>query len=164
MTVLYNGSCEEGVVSNIESVLGIDFPRCYFDFLLRHNGLKITNGDYVDIPLEKVDNGFISFYCLYGCAMENENLDLLCINNEVLDDLVSVDRKIVIGEDGGGNFYVLTADEGGDKIYYWDRTHLHSGVNYSEDISEVDECGGLYLVAKSFDDFYLSIINNVKSN
>lgn len=96
----------------------------------------------------------MSFDSLFGGVGEEECNDLISFNNEFISELAFIDGVLAIGEDGGGNPYVLVTEQGREGVYYWDRIHLHeSGSMNKYDIAEQDECGHLYKVAGGVDEF-----------
>jgi len=47
---------------------------------------------------------------------------------KLIDELSFIKGVFAIGEDGGGNPYVLISEPGREGVYYWERTHLHEGA------------------------------------
>jgi hypothetical protein len=164
MPIVYGEGLNSEKIIEIEDKYSISFPKEYVDFLSKNNGLYIKSPEFCDFTYDKVDNGFISFHALFGINFINENFDLIENNNDYLDEISFIDSSFIIGSDPGDNFYVLVNDGNNSGIYYWDRTHLHAEddiQNYY--FEEVDECGNLYKLSDSFDDFLKTIIESIKN-
>lgn len=87
---------------------------------------------------------------------------MLLYNEEFVGEIAFLENAVVIGEDGGGNPYVLTTAPGKEGVYYWDRTHLHEGDPINNfDIAEGAGCGNLFLVVGSFEEFYDLIVKSL---
>jgi hypothetical protein len=123
------------------------------------NGFYLTAPDYAQIPLSAVDEGVISFDRFFGLLPEEDGNDLIYFNKEFIEELDFFDEAVAIGEDGGGNPYVMIGKLGGKGVYYWDRTHLHeSDLKNNFDIPGQNDCGNLFFVSGSFVEFYDLII------
>ena len=69
-----------------------------------------------------------------------------------------IDDKLIIGDDPGGNFYLILNGSESQGVYYWDRTHLHAEDDIQEfEIAEQNECGNIYKITNSFTEFYKKI-------
>ncbi|MBM7070939.1 SMI1/KNR4 family protein [Shewanella sp. 202IG2-18] len=142
--------------------MGLRLPKDYSKFLEEHNGLILTDGTYCNLPFIKVDDQQIGFFILYSVDAQNERYDLEN-NNDYSDELEEHFQKaLIIGDDVGGNFYVLDCKCESGVVYYWDRARIHLDEGY--DIPEVDEEGNLYKVCNSFNEFYELIMSNVSGN
>jgi hypothetical protein len=67
----------------------------------------VDSPEYVDLPFTKVDNGEISFQALYSFSVKNENFDLIFQNKTYGSELSFLDFPFLIGEDPGGNYYLI---------------------------------------------------------
>lgn len=145
----------------IERMLEKSLPADYRHFLTEMNGFYLTSPDDVDIPLSAVDEGQISVDRLFGFLPSDPVNDVVDFNKEFIEELDFLDDAIAIGEDGGGNPYVIVSGAGAG-VYYWDRTHLHEGDSKKQfDIAEVNGCGNLYFVAADFCKFYSLIMKRL---
>ncbi len=135
----------------------------YLNCLRGANGIYVESPDFVEIPFEKVDDGFISFSSLFGVGSSNENFDLIKINESIGDDLNFLSDAVIIGDDPGGNFFVLKKNESDYYVFYWDRTHIHNASDSQKaDIQEENECGNLYLISKDINSFLRIIEEHTK--
>jgi hypothetical protein len=165
MAVLHRKPLPESQFAEFEAHLGILLPREYKQFLIKYNGIFLTDPDYFDLPLSKIDDGKVAFAALLGYRAKNKNLDLISVNKEPGDELVFLDHPLIIGDDNGGNYYVMASLDGEQQILYWDRTHLHSEDSKQEfDVAEVDDCGNLYVVSRTFKDFVDRIFENIMNS
>ncbi|WP_342655427.1 SMI1/KNR4 family protein [Pseudomonas sp. F3-2] len=164
MPILYKKGLVSTVVDFIEVEIGKKLPSGCRDFLYKMNGLYFSSPHYAQIPLKAVDEGVISFDRFFGFLPDEECNDIVSFNKEFIDELRFLPNAIAIGEDGGGNPYVLI---GGDKkgVYYWDRTHLHESdsINFY-DIAEQEDSGNLFLVASTFSEFYSLVVESANGN
>jgi hypothetical protein len=145
-------------LTELEALAGYKLPKDYVSFLCRWNGMIVDSPEYVDLPFTKVDNGEISFQALYSFSVKNENFDLIFQNKTYGSELSFLDFPFLIGEDPGGNYYLIALYNGSYSILYWDKTHLHAeDLRGSPDVAGTDECGALYLVANSFESFWQMI-------
>ncbi|MBH3438419.1 SMI1/KNR4 family protein [Pseudomonas luteola] len=155
-------------ISALEKDLKISLPSDYKDFLKTTNGLSVTDPDYFDISFKRIDCGHIAFGSLFPTNDRSEVYDIESFNHEFIDELDFIESdKIAIGEDGGGNPYVLLIKKDIAGVYYWDRTHLHAENSTEADIKEVGESGDLYRIATSFDEFLTILapyINKTKNS
>ncbi|WP_237150642.1 MULTISPECIES: SMI1/KNR4 family protein [unclassified Pseudomonas] len=87
---------------------------------------------------------------------------MVFFNNEFIDELDFLKEAVAIGEDGGGNPYVMIGKRGEQGVYYWDRAHLHQSDSKNNfDIPEQNDCGDLFFVSGSFDEFYDLVVGCV---
>jgi hypothetical protein len=110
------------------------------------------------LEYEGVDDRVIAFYALFGINMKNPNHDIFRQNENFLNELDFIDAKLIIGDDPGGNFYLILNGSESQGVYYWDRTHLHA----EDDIQlfetpEQNGCGNIYKITNSFTEFYKEI-------
>ena len=160
MPILTGLSIDKQDISYLEGHFSVAFPDDYKDFLKKYNGYRIVAPDYCDLPFDKVDNDFISFDALLGYKTSNSNFDIVEINEELLDEISFIDGALIIGMDPSDNGYVLITKNNLAGVYYWDRTCLHAEDNkQSYDISDDDDLNHLYLINKTFSDFFGSIMN-----
>ncbi|MFJ3371482.1 SMI1/KNR4 family protein [Pseudomonas sp. NPDC086251] len=165
MPIVYQPGLKSADVDYIEMELNRVFSVEYRNFLSRMNGFYLTAPEYVQIPLSAVDEGAISFDRFFGFLPEEDCNDVVCFNKEFIDELDFLKEAVAIGEDGGGNPYVMIGKRGEQGVYYWDRTHLHeSDSNNNFDIPLRSDCGNLFLVSGSFSEFYDLVIGYVSGN
>lgn len=92
---------------------------------------------------------------------KNDYYDVIYNNDELLSELDFIDSKLIIGDDPGGNYYLMLNGERQQGIFYWDRTHLHAeDILQQFEIPEQNECGNLYRLNDTFTQFYQSVIDN----
>lgn len=155
--------CKRGLtasdIAQVELELGKSLPVEYRIFLQKMNGFFIAAPDYVEIHLSSVEEGFISFDRLFGWLPEEECNNVVAFNKEFIEELAFLNSAIAIGEDGGGNPYVIVSDSDSDSdrngVYYWDRTHLHEGESTKNaDFPERNDSGSLFFITSSLGEFY----------
>jgi hypothetical protein len=168
MAILFSTPANVENIDALEAKFSIKIDDSYREFLTKYNGIFIDGEDYADIEFNKVKNGFISFQSLYGLNSSNRNFDIFKINDKLLSQIAALKCPLIIGDDPGGNFYVMGLSSGGCNVFYWDRTFLHSSSNDESDIVARENEWPYYLVAKTFGDFwdilyvFLSEMNFVK--
>jgi len=65
-----------------------------------------------------------------------------------------LNQDAAIGDDPGGNYFVLVCNKSQKGIYYWDRTHLHIEDEIQDfSIPEVNDSGNLYKIHNEFSEF-----------
>lgn len=154
MPIVYKSGLKDSDLNALEFALNVVLPSSYRQFLGRMNGCYLTDPDYGQLSLPAIDDGVISFDRLFGVTPDEGCNDLVDFNTELIDELSFVGGVLAIGEDGGGNPYVLVCEQGREGIYYWDRTHLHECDSINKfDIAEQNGCGHLYFIAKNIDGF-----------
>ncbi|QYX48274.1 SMI1/KNR4 family protein [Pseudomonas tussilaginis] len=162
MPIVYKAGLSDSEVNAVESALNVTLPDSYRQLLKRMNGFYLTEPDYGQLPLPAIDEGVISFDRLFGVVPDEECNDLVGFNSGFIDELSFIKGVFAIGEDGGGNPYVLISEPGREGVYYWDRTHLHEGGSVNKyDIAEQDECGHLYLVAKDIEGLFDTLVSSL---
>jgi len=162
MAIVYKPGLKSVDVDYIETEIGRALSVGYREFLCKMNGFYLTAPDYAQIPLSAVDEGVISFDRFFGLLPEEDCNDVICFNKEFIEELEFLDEAVAIGEDGGGNPYVMVGKRGEQGIYYWDRTHLHeSDLKNDFDIPERNDCGNLFFVTGSFVEFYDLVVKCV---
>jgi len=156
MSVFFWKSPDEELIRNLMDKYAVSLDDDYIQFLKKYNGIFVDgDGDYIDIKLDKVENEFISFQALFGLNNPRRNFDLFQLNDELRQEIESLSHPLVIGEDPGGNFYVLENTPESKKVFYWDRTHLHCNANADKpDIAEHGEEGNYYMVSENFGEFW----------
>ncbi|MEJ2455382.1 MAG: SMI1/KNR4 family protein [Candidatus Thiodiazotropha sp.] len=163
MPVLCNPPLSDESCRKLESTLGFQLPIDYKAFLKQWNGIFVSTPDYVDLPFEKVSQGEIAFTSLFGFQTANKNLEIIEQTNELKEDIEQLDKIVVIGDDGGDNFYLLVHRADGHNVFYWDRTHLHDEDPIGEeDIPEQDESGNIYLISKTFSSFWHILLEHME--
>lgn len=162
MPIVYKKGLTANEVARVKLELNTSFPAEYCDFLQKMNGLFIAAPDYVEIPLSSVEGGFISFDRIFGWHPQDECNDVVAFNKEFIEELAFLSNVIAIGDDGGGNPYVIVSESERDGVYYWDRTHLHEeGSIKKADILERDDSGSLYFISSTLGEFYKLISNQL---
>jgi len=160
MPIVCKSGLKDSEVSALESALNLPLPSKYRNFLRRMNGCYLAEPDYGQLPLPAIDDGVISFDRLFGVFPEEQCNDLVSFNNEFIGELSFIGSVLAIGEDGGGNPYVLICEAGREGIYYWDRTHLHESDSVNGyDIAEQNGCGHLYATAENIDDLLVGLVS-----
>lgn len=161
MAILYRKPISQEQCNELESQLMLKLPNDYTSFLRQYNGIFVSPPDYVDIPFDK---GSIAFSALFGYGVMNRNLNIVALTNELQDEINFLSDAVVIGDDGGDNFFVLIHRSTTHGVFYWDRTHLHDGnLNPDLDIPEHGECGNLYFVAETFSHFWQILLTQISS-
>lgn len=163
MAITLSLGIEQFEVKNLEKEYRLSLPSDYIDFLTRHNGLFLRDKSYSNLSFHKVDDGEVSFQALFGIKMSNDNFDLAYIN-KYRDEVIALDNPFIIGEDPGGNLFLLNGNGRDHSIYYWDRTHLHLSDEGHPDYPEKNEEGDIYTFFESFDKFYRTIISSVEGD
>ena len=162
---LYISRLQDPEVNALQSALNVVLPSRYRQFLGRMNGCCMTEPDYGQLPLPAIDDGVIIFDRLFGVLPDEECNDLISFNNEFIDELRFIGSVLAIGEDGGGNPYVLICEAGREGIYYWGRTHLHEADSVIKfDIAALNDCGHLYFIADSIDAFFDMVVAALGGN
>ncbi|AMP16084.1 SMI1/KNR4 family protein [Collimonas pratensis] len=158
MPIKYRPGATPDAINELELHIANPLPDDYKDFLISHNGLTIEYPGYCDIPSNKVESGSIAFGGLFGTRINESSMDLISFNQEFISEIDFLGKSIAIGEDGGGNPFVLMLEPRSGQVLYWDRTHLHEPDDgYQADFPEVDDCGDLYVISDSFSDFLVAI-------
>ncbi|WP_256205343.1 SMI1/KNR4 family protein [Pseudomonas tussilaginis] len=158
---VYKQGLTQSQAVSVESAINRVLPKSYKDFLRRMNGLYFALPDYGEISLAMVAGGVISFDRFFGLSPDEQCNCLVCFNNQYIDELAFVGDVLAIGEDGGGNPYVLISTPGREGVYYWDRTHLHEpGLTRDVDIAEQNECGDLFFISPGFEEFYNTLFSS----
>ncbi|QJI39393.1 SMI1/KNR4 family protein [Pseudomonas sp. ADAK2] len=162
MPIVYQPGLKSAEVDYIEMELNRVFSVEYRKFLSGMNGFYLTAPDYVKIPLSTIDEGTINFDRFFGLLPEEECNDVVCFNKEFIDELDIFEEAVAIGEDGGGNPYVMIGRRGEQGVYYWDRTHLHESSSTNNfDIPVQNDFGNLFLISGSFTEFYDLVVGCV---
>lgn len=165
MPVLYKHGLEKSTMDEVEQKIGKALPLELRDFLSRMNGFYLTSPDFVELPLAGVDEGVISLDRFFGFIPEQECNDIVAFNLEFVDELDFLNGTIAIGEDGGGNPYVIVAEPGMEGVYYWDRTHLHEADSKNQfDIPERNGSGNLFFVAPNFNGLYELVMKSLNGD
>ena len=165
MPIVYKSGLQDSEVNALQSALNLVLPSSYRQFLGRMNGCCMTEPDYGQLPLPAIDDGVIIFDRLFGVLPDEECNDLISFNNEFIDELRFIGSVLAIGEDGGGNPYVLICEAGREGIYYWGRTHLHEADSVIKfDIAAQNDCGHLYFIADSIDAFFDMVVAALGGN
>lgn len=159
MPIVYKAGLTDAEMKSLEAAVNVTLPGAYRNILARMNGFYLTDPDFGQLPLKSVQDGEVSFDRLFGVIPEEECNDIISFNHEFISELAFVNGVLAIGEDGGGNPYVIVTEPGREGVYYWDRTHLHESDSINKyDIAEQGDSGHLYKVAEGVDDFYSLIL------
>lgn len=161
MPLVYKRGLSNTEIDRVELEIGRSLPYDFKKLLSGMNGFYLTSPDYSQVPLASVEGGVVSFDRIFGLLPDEECNDLIAFNNEFIDELGFLGEAVAIGEDGGGNPYVLLGEER-EGLYYWDRTHLHDfSANGKLDIPEQNDCGNLFYLAPNFQAFYDMILKSL---
>ncbi|EOC1315172.1 SMI1/KNR4 family protein [Cronobacter turicensis] len=145
----------EADIQRLEKRYRISLPEDYKTFLLLNNGFVVKNPDYCNLAYHGVDEGAIAFNALFGMGAENEYYDIWYNNEELFSELDFIDSKLIIGDDPGGNYFLMVNGEHQKGLFYWDRTHLHTEDTLQDyEIPEQNECGNLYRLSDTFTAFF----------
>lgn len=128
-------------------------PTDYKDFLSAHDGLMIASPGYCELPLDTVDDEVIAFSDLFGVDVGESSTNLSAFNREFISEIAFAGNSIAIGEDGGGNPFVIMLEGDTRAVLYWDRTHIHVPRKGRVDFPEIGDHGNLYVVAEDFTAF-----------
>ncbi len=159
MPMVYKAGLTDAEINSLEAAVNVALPSAYRNILARMNGFYLTDPDFGQLPLKSVQDGEVSFDRLFGVVPGEECNDIISFNQEFISELAFVNGVLVIGEDGGGNPYVIVTEPGREGVYYWDRTHLHESDSINKyDIAEQGDSGYLYKIAEGIDDFYSLIL------
>ena len=143
------------VIKILEGEFKIHLPDDYKEFLRLKNGFVVKSPGFCELEYEGVDEGFIAFYALLGINIKNPSHDIFRQNENFLNELDFVDDKLIIGDEPGGNFYLILNGSESQGVYYWDRTHLHAEDDIQEfEIAEQNQCGIIYKITNSFTEFH----------
>jgi len=158
MPIVYQPGLSALDVSRLESQLRLRLPGDYKAFLSQANGLYLAAPDFSELALASVPGAVISFDRLFGVLPGEEYHDLASFNDEFIGELDCLRAVTAIGEDGGGNPYVLVQDAGREGVYYWDRTQLHqAAAGNAHDMAEQR----LFCVAPNFQAFHGLIMESL---
>ena len=161
MPLSYGKPAAKNAILPLLTTFNFSAPEDYLDFLQQKNGLVVKSPDYFNLPYHGVDRGEVAFSALFGIDTRNKYYDLKYNNDEFLEELDYLSDALLIGDDPGGNYFVLMNGAGREGVYYWDRTHLHCEDDIQQfDIAEQQECGNLYKVAPDFTIFYQMILQH----
>ncbi len=153
MAIFFKKGLDKSQIEFVGKEISRVLPEDYKNFLKKINGFFVDLPDFCEIDLDVADEGIVAFDRLFGFSPDDEVNDLVSSNKEFASDLSYVPGAIIVGEDGGGNPYVILNGEK-SAVYYWDRTHLHVNSKIrSHDIVEENDAGNLYFVCHGFDSF-----------
>jgi hypothetical protein len=103
----------EKEIGDVESRLGLRFPKSYVKFILEHNG-----GQPDPMFLRVLDGGIIGINCFFGIAADEPTLDL---EKSALEFSRVLPMGVLsIADAGGGNYICLDLRSDGERIVYWD--------------------------------------------
>lgn len=157
MPILHMPGTNNCEISLIEEEFEFCLPLIYREHMKSMNGLFVQSPDFIDLKLDRIGIEEISFcgFLFMGC--QNLSWNLQHLNRNFGDEIVGLKKPLLIGDDGGGNFYVMETQSADGKVYYWDRTHLHgdsynmsTGIDLNKDLRESNEEGDLYLIYDGF--------------
>jgi hypothetical protein len=112
MPVVYKAGLKSADVDRVETGIGRGVSVDYRAFLCKMNGFYLTAPDYAQIPLSAVGEGVISFDRFFGLLPDGNCSDVICFNKEFIEELDFLDEAVAIGEDGGGNPFVMVGKRG----------------------------------------------------
>ena len=161
MPLSYGKPAAKNAILPLLKTINFSAPEEYLDFLQKKNGLVVKSPNYCNLPYPGVDQGEVAFSALFGINTCNKYYDLKYNNDEFLEELGFLSDALLIGDDPGGNYFVLMNGAGREGVYYWDRTHLHAEDDIQQfDIAEQQEGANLYKVAADFTTFYQMVLQN----
>lgn len=161
MPLSYGKPAAKNAILPLLTTFRFSAPEDYQNFLQQKNGLVVKSPDYCNLPYRGVDEGKVAFSALFGINTRNKYYDLEYNNDEFLEELDFLSDALLIGDDPGGNYFVLMNGAGREGVYYWDRTHLHAEDDIQQfDIAEQQDSGNLYKVAADFTTFYQMVLQN----
>ena len=102
----------------LEEKFIISLPEDYKDFLRLKNGFIVKSPGFCELEYEGVDEGVIAFYALFGMNMKKPNHDIFRQNDNFLSELDFIDDKLIIGDEPGGNFYLILNGSESQGGYY----------------------------------------------
>lgn len=109
----------------IEKKYQISLSQDYKDFIYhRPNGFMVEEPNFIEFEVCFLVESLVVLDKIYGFD------ELIEMNSELLSDINDFLKCIVIGEDPGGNFFLIEDITG--RILYWDRTNLHKALNTSK--------------------------------
>lgn len=141
-------------IHSLEIKYNISLPYDYRRFLEKYNGFVVKSPDFSELRYDGVDEGIIAFHALFGMGIQNHYNDIVYHNENFLNEIDFLKEKIIIGDDPGGNYFLIINVDDEKGVYYWDRTHLHSEddiQNFS--ISEKNDSGNIYKITDDFSSF-----------
>jgi hypothetical protein len=133
-------------IRNIETILGVQLPVPYKNFLLSHNGGSPKPNRFPFRNSQLDGHGQIDFFlCIKDKDLYNLNTWIKRYKKRVPTDLIP------IAVDPGGNLICLTirGDNQG-KLYFWDHEE-------EADESEQPSYKNIYLIANSFNELLSSL-------
>ena len=119
------------------SNLSFDLPSDYVSFLKEYDGVKVLDGAFFVPDLDQK----VLLDILYGVTCP-KRFNLLKANEELDGELP--DKSIVIGEDPGGAYILLTNDGENNGIYFYDYRHF---------FDQSDEESNTYFITDTFQNF-----------
>lgn len=149
MFFYYSNNVTVSDISKIEIALNFSLPLSYRNFLLNYGGIAVRDDSYATFNVDFLKPTTIEISTIFNPE------DLIEYNSEFLSDAELDEKCIIIGEDSGGNFFILNNL---GNVYYWDRTLIHQHlVNCSQKINiELDsnEITAIYFLFKNFDELF----------
>lgn len=146
-------------IHSLEMKYNTRLPDDYKEFLEKKNGFVIKSPDFSELNYDGVDEGIIAFHALFGIGTHNHYNDIDYHNDNFLNEVDFLNGKIIIGDDPGGNYFLIINIDNQKGVYYWDRTHLHSeGEIQDFTIPEENDCGNIYKITDDFSSFYKLVL------
>jgi len=142
-------------IHSLETKFNISLPHDYREFLEKKNGFVVKSPDFSELNYDGVDEGIIAFHAFFGIGTQNHYNDIDYHNDNFLNEIDFLKEKIIIGDDPGGNYYLIINVDDKKGVYYWDRTHLHSEDDIQAfAIPEKNDSGNIYKITDDFSSFY----------
>lgn len=155
MPISCGKALSDSEIHSLEIKYNITLPDDYRDFLKKKNGFVVKSPDFSELAYNGVDEGVIAFHALFGIKTQNNYNDIDYHNDNFLNEIDFLKEKIIIGDDPGGNYFLIVNIDNKKGIYYWDRTHLHSEDDIQTfEIAGKNDSGNIYKVTDDFSSFY----------
>jgi hypothetical protein len=107
MPLSYGKPAAKNAILPLLTTFRFSAPEDYQNFLQQKNGLVVKSPDYCNLPYRGVDEGKVAFSALFGINTRNKYYDLEYNNDEFLEELDFLSDALLIGDDPGGNYFVL---------------------------------------------------------
>lgn len=163
MSFIAEKNIDKNFIDHIEKVFNFSLPIAYNDFLLKYGGFCISYPNYVELDAMIFDDPIVPVEKLFGTNLFKVNDDLFY---EVEDHV----NAIIIGRDGGSNFFLLDKVTG--QILYWDKAQIYDyiGQNHDKDVlsyknedDHEDESPSIFLLLDSFTELEAEIFKSMKN-
>ncbi|NIF24410.1 SMI1/KNR4 family protein [Candidatus Pantoea multigeneris] len=146
-------------IHSLEMKYNTRLPDDYRKFLEKKNGFVVKSPDFSELHYDGVDEGIIAFHGLFGIETQNHYNDVYYHNDNFLNEVDFLKEKMIIGDDPGGNYFLIINIDNKTGVYYWDRTHLHSEDDIQIfAIPEKNDSGNIYKITDDFTSFYKMVL------